>query len=472
MQYLDLLRRRWAVLFLCALLGGACAFGLSARKAPQYQATATVFLSPSQGQTIGELAQGSSYTRGLVQSYVRLTTTPTVLEPVIAQLGLDTTPQALAGRVSAETELDTVLIDITATSGSPAEAADVANAVSAQLSQATGELSPAGRGDTTAITVTTVAPATVPSSPSSPQRTVDVALGLAIGLLLGIAGAVSAEVLNTRVRDEYDVLDVSDVPILASLGTARGNRGTRHAARGESVDPRVESVRRLRTNLRLLAADGAPQRIVIAAAGAGRGSAAVAVELAVAMADPETRVLLVEGDLRNPSLAEVTGTAPTAGLVGVLTGRAPLAGAVQQWGSKQLGFLPAGAVPPNPDELLGSTAMRRLLADLRADHDVVLVTAPPVLSVADAAILAAHVDGTVVTVDTRRTTRRQLEESLRDLHMVKAHVLGVVLDGASSRRRGSAPAGTSALAPARGAVLSLRPTTGGGERAPVHHEGA
>ena len=445
--YLTLLRRAWVALLVCLLVGGGAGYAASYRSAPQYRSTASVFLSPGQGQSIGELAQGSSYTQGLVQSYVRLATTPAVLEPVIAQLGLDTSPQALAKQVTAEAQLDTVLIDITAVSGSATGAAAIANAVGEQLSRSTEALSPADSRGTTAITVTTVASATAPTAPFAPDRRLDAGLGAALVLLLGVLAVVAREVLDTRVRDQDDVLDISDVPVLASVAP----RTSRTPWFGTENGERVESIRRLRANLRFLSDGGGPQQFVIASAADGDGPA-LAVELGRAVADAETRVLLLEGDLRTPVLARSLGLAPAAGVAGVVLDRVPLDRVVQRWGPEGLHVLAAGAASANADELVGSTSLQRLLGELRTRYDIVLVTAPAVLAAADAAVLSARVDGILVVAESPATTRRQLQDALRDLEMVRARVLGVVIDRTGRPgRRGARrrPTATAARRPAR-----------------------
>lgn len=444
--YLALLRRSWLALLLCFAVGGTLGYGASYRTDPQYRATASVFLSPGQGQSIGELAQGSTYTRSLVQSYVRLATTPTVLQPVIDQLGLDTTPGDLADRVSAETQQDTVLIDITAVAGSGASAAAIANAVGDQLANATESLSPRG---TTAIEVTTVSPATAPAAPFSPDRRLDAGIGAVLGLLLVVGVVVVREVLDTRVRDADDVLDVSDVPVLAAVPPQdavrrrRGRGRQRGSGRAAPRGDRTQAVRRLRANLRFLAADGSAQQVVLASA-AGDGAPDLALELARAVADHETRVLLLEADLRSPVLARTLGLGPGPGLLDVLLDGLPVTAALRRSELDGPAVLPAGTLRPGTadavtqtDELVGSAALQRVLSDLRPQFDLVLLTAPPVLDASDAAVLAARVDGVVLLAESPATRRRQLAEALRDLEMVRATVLGVVLD--HSRRRGRQP---------------------------------
>jgi polysaccharide biosynthesis transport protein len=148
----------------------------------------------------------------------------------------------------------------------------------------------------------------------------------------------------------------------------------------------------------------------------------------VTLAETGARVLLVDADLRRPAVADVLGIEGGVGLTTVLAGQAEVDDVVQDWGAAGLRVLPSGAVPPNPAELLSSPAMRRLIAELRADYDHVVVDTTPVLPVADASALSRVVDGVVVVANARRVRRRQLVQGLGDLSRVSARVLGVVLN--------------------------------------------
>ena len=186
-RYLSILRQHWVVLAASALLGLLAGDVTTLPAAPQYRSTATVFVGFSRGGSVSELVQGSTYTQGLVQSYVRVISTPAVLQPVIDELGLDTNPRRLARSLSVDAALDTVLIDVTATWGSAQGAADIANSVATHLAPAVTALSPPNPDGSAAITITTVAPATAPGFASAPRRTLYAAAGLALGLAAGAA---------------------------------------------------------------------------------------------------------------------------------------------------------------------------------------------------------------------------------------------------------------------------------------------
>ncbi|MFB9378911.1 Wzz/FepE/Etk N-terminal domain-containing protein [Kineococcus gynurae] len=431
--YLALLRRRLVLLLLCALVGGAAGYAAIATRAPEYRATTTIYVTMARSESVSALVQGSTYTRNLVQSYVRLATTPTVLDPVIAQLGLDTSAGALAGSIDAEAGLDTAMLDITASAGSADQAAQIANAVGAQVREEALRLAPGtGSSDPSLISVSTVAEATPPGGPSGLSAKLVAIAGMLAGLAAAIGVVVGADLLSTRVRSGVDVAEITDAPVLAGIPVQRPGGGRR-----QSRGTKAEGLRTLRTHLRLMTGPGSHPLITLALAGPPRrlrgarrdGTSALALGLARALADAETTVLLVEADLRRPTLARTLGLPATPGLADVLAGRAGLEFAVRSSGQADVDVLVAGQCPDDPVELLGTAAARRLFDGLRQRYDVVLLTAPPLGPVADAAVLAAAGDGAVVLTDARSTTRDALAGALSSLHLARARVIGVVLTG-------------------------------------------
>ncbi len=197
-QYLAVLRARWLSIGVLALVGLVLAAVVTARTTQQYRATTTVFFSLERGETVGELVQGANYTQELVQSYAEVATMSVVLDPVIRDLGLDTTASRLAGTITADAPLDTVLIRISATDPDPGRATDVANAVGSQLATAVEALSPRGPQESTPINVTVTEPAQVPRSPIAPRVKLNLAAGLGLGLAAGIGLALLREAASGR----------------------------------------------------------------------------------------------------------------------------------------------------------------------------------------------------------------------------------------------------------------------------------
>lgn len=429
-DYLRILRQSWVLIVLLTLLGIGAGAAYSIITTPKFSSSAKVFVSTSAGSTVSELQQGNTFTQQRVKTYADLATTPIVLLPVIEELSLETSAQDLAQQITATAPLDTSLIEITATDADPELAAAVATAVSDSLTQVvqTIEASEAEDGTTrSAVKLTLVQHAAVPESPVSPNVPLNVALGGLVGLALGIGIAVLRETLDTRIRNERDVELVTDTPIIGGIVFDPKASERPLIVHADPQSPRAESFRTLRTNLYFVDAGRSSRAFVVTSSVESEGKSTTTANLAIALSDAGARVLLVEADLRRPKVAEYLGLEGAVGLSDLLIGRADLQDVVQRWGRNSLFVLPAGAIPPNPSELLGSKAMISLIAELDRSFDVVLFDAPPLLPVTDAAILARNVGGAIVIAAAGRTHRGQLKGAMAALANVDAPVSGIVL---------------------------------------------
>ena len=429
-DYLRILRQSWVLIVLLTLLGIGAGAAYSIITTPKFSSSAKVFVSTSAGSTVSELQQGNTFTQQRVKTYADLATTPIVLLPVIEELSLETSAQDLAQQITATAPLDTSLIEITATDADPELAAAVATAVSDSLTQVvqTIEASEAEDGTTrSAVKLTLVQHAAVPEAPVSPNVPLNVALGGLVGLALGIGIAVLRETLDTRIRNERDVELVTDTPIIGGIVFDPKASERPLIVHADPQSPRAESFRTLRTNLYFVDAGRSSRAFVVTSSVESEGKSTTTANLAIALSDAGARVLLVEADLRRPKVAEYLGLEGAVGLSDLLIGRADLQDVVQRWGRNSLYVLPAGAIPPNPSELLGSKAMISLIAELDRSFDVVLFDAPPLLPVTDAAILARNVGGAIVIAAAGRTHRGQLKGAMAALANVDAPVSGIVL---------------------------------------------
>lgn len=426
-EYWNVLRKRWILIAVLAAIGASAGFALAKSTSPTYRATSKVFVSAASGSSASDLVQGSTYTQNLVQSYAQLAAMPVVLQPVINRLGLDTTPRELARSVTAETPLDTVIIEISATSGDPATAARVANEISKQLPQVVETVSPSGRSrSSSAVNIETISPAVEPTYPVSPNTRRMTALGGAAGLGGGVVLALLLGLLDTRVRGKEDVEDV-DAPVLGAIPSTRAHMGRHITMIHDPRGSKAEAYRRVRANYDFVASDAGSHAFVVTSALPGEGKSTTSINLALALAEQGRRVLLIDADLRKPSIAASTGLEGSAGLSTILIGRATVADVVQPWGAPTLDVITSGVIPPNPLQLLDSPHMRQLLEGLRSQYDIVILDSAPLLPVADASILAGRTDGAIVTVRAGSTRTRQLAEALDALQVAQAAVLGVIV---------------------------------------------
>lgn len=420
-DYATTLRKRWILIVACALLGALGGLGYTQAVTPLYRSTASVFVSLERSETVSELMQGASYTRDLVTSYAALATLPAVLDPVIDDLELDTTSRSLATRVTAMVPIDTTIIEIASVDGDPVLAAEVANAAAASLAKTVDRVSPADATGDSTVQVTVVSPAQPADYAYTPNTRLLVAVGGAAGLALGVVLAVLLALLDTRIRTANDLPKASALTVLGAVPYIRTQAG--------DSDILMESYRRLRTNIQFLDVGTPVRSFVITSSVQGEGKSTTAINLAQTLAETGSRVLLVDADLRRPTLADRLGLEAAAGLSTILIGRATLEDVVQPYGMTSLFVLTAGDVPPNPGQLVESAAMAALIEEATEKYDVVLLDVPPLLPVTDGAILARHTQGAVVVARAKRVRRTQLTDSLDTLKAVDATCLGIVVNG-------------------------------------------
>lgn len=424
---LGALRRRWHVIVTLVLIGAGLGVANSATTVPTYTASSTVLFSLDRGQTVNELVQGATYAQSLVKSYTVIARSPLVLDPVIGQLDLPVDADGLARSISVEAPLDTLLMEITVTATDPGKASDIANAVARQLETAVVQLSP---GQEAALMVTTIAPASPAASPSAPNKKLDLAVGLVVGLAAGTAAVLVLELLLATTSDRASVARATSAPVLAQIPTRRRRSGP-VGAPGDVG--RIEAYRTLRTNLEFLHRPGESQVLLITSPSPGDGKTTTAIALADVLASAGERVLLVDGDMRRPSMADKLGLEGAAGLSSILSERAGLDDVVQPWGLHGLQVVTAGTCPPNPSELLASATMSRFLKESRERFTTVVIDSAPALPVTDAALLSSRVDATLVVVNARRTPVRHLAEVALRFRIAGAHLGGVVVNRSAQR---------------------------------------
>jgi succinoglycan biosynthesis transport protein ExoP len=432
-EYLDILRRRWLGVLIIALAAVTLASAVTFAMPKKYTATTRLFIAVAGGQSATDLAQGSNFAEKQMSSYAEVATSPRVLGPVIKQLGLQATPKELSESVEATVPVNTVILEISATDLNPTRAAQIANAVGRELATAASELSPAKEDGTKAVMATTIALAEVPDKASSPKIVQNLGIGLILGLLLGLGVAVLRHLLDTKIRSEDDVRSLIDSPILGVVAYDAEVSAHPMILRDQPLAAASEAIRRLRTNLQFIDVANRPKSIVISSSIPGEGKSTIALNLAVSLADTGTRVILVDADLRRPSIAEYVGIEGGVGLTTVLIGRAEVEDVVQPLGTTGLDLLPAGQVPPNPSELLGSMAMADLLERLSVSYDMVLLDSPPLLPVTDAVVLSNLAGGALVVVGADRIHRPQLQQSLDSLETAGAHLFGIVMNKIARR---------------------------------------
>jgi polysaccharide biosynthesis transport protein len=286
--------------------------------------------------------------------------------------------------------------------------------------------------------------ARVPTYPSEPNVPRNLTFALALGLSTGIGLAFLLEGIDNTVRTPEQAQAISALPSLGMIPL--GSRGSIEAAAKrltvassrEAVElvtqsrpqsQMAESYRALRTSLLLTSLGGPPKVILITSALPQEGKTTTSINTAIVLAQKGTRVLLIDADLRRPSIHKTLGMGPKTGLSNVLTGNATLQQAVVRSSILPTLFvLTAGTPPPNPAELLASSNMRDILAELREQYDHIIVDTPPTLSVTDAVVMSTRADAVVLVIRSGQTTKQALRRARDLLLQVNARVAGVLLN--------------------------------------------
>ncbi len=293
--------------------------------------------------------------------------------------------------------------------------------------------------DTGSWQVSVIEVATPSVSPIRPQKTRTLAMGLLIGVILGVGVALGLDFMDQRIHSVEEVSALADAPVLGlvphiSVRQSIAQRG-RHVANEPTSDV-AESYRTIRTAVYFGArnAQGKGNRLLVTSPAPGDGKTTSVSNLAIAMANAGQRVILVDADLRRPTQHKVFEMDGSVGVSSVMAGEVELAGAILATGINNLDLLPAGSPPANPSEILNSQAFADLIDGLAERYDHVLIDSPPVAPVTDARILGAMCDATILVVRAEKSTKKGVEHARESLKSVGTNVLGVVINDVPRRR--------------------------------------
>lgn len=434
-DFVKLLRARWLIVCATVVVAVLGAIAVNFMTTPLYQASTRLYVSTATASSLSDLYQGNRLSQDRVLSYTQLLMGETLAQRAVDKLGLEMSASTLRGHVKASAKLDTVLLDVAVLDESPIRARDIANTISDEFVVLARELETPENGAKPAARVVVEQRASIPTHPVVPKTVRNIAVGLALGLLLGIGLAVLRDLVDNTVKDRQTLEELTGAGTVGTIPLDKERRNQPAISFDNDNSAIAEAFRKLRTNLQFLAIDNPPRVIVVTSSMPNEGKSTTAINIALALAEAEHNVLLVDGDMRRPMLHKYLDLVGPVGFSTVLSGGASLSEALQKTSYPGLTVLTSGTVPPNPSELLGSLTAQKLLSEMRTQFDYVIVDSTPLLAVTDAALLAAGADGVLIVARFGQTKRDQLSHAVGSLEGVGASVLGSVF--AMTPMRGS-----------------------------------
>ena len=424
---------------------------------PQYQSSAMFYVNNtalSVGSASLSLSSSDiSASRGLVKTYIVILDTRETLLDVIDYAGVNRTVSEVKGMIEAESVDNTEVFRVVVTSPDPQEAEQIANAIAYILPK---RISSIVEG-TSAKVVDAAVAATRPSSPSYTKNTL---LGFIIGFALTVAVIALREMFDISVRAEEDIEQVCNHPVLATVpdmsvpgkgGYYYGYGAKKKAATTKDQTTVLvgadisfaasEAYKLLRTKLQYSFADEKSCRVIgVSSAMTGEGKSLTAVNLAYTLSQLNKRVLLIDCDMRRPSLDVKLPVSRKPGLSGFLSGQNNLENLIQLCGLQEdenaFHVISAGQNPPNPVELLSSARMVKMLTKLRTVYDYVILDLPPIGEVSDALAVSKETDGILLVVRQNYCNRPALNAAVRQFEFVESRLLGVVYNCAAEETKG------------------------------------
>ena len=429
---------------------------------PKYESSAMFYVN-NNAISVGDMSLSSitssdiTASRNLVNSYVVILNTRESLNDVIDYAGVDLTYKDLKKMISAASVEETEIFEVVVTSTDPQEAEKLASAIAYILPK---RISSIIEGTSAKV----VDAAVVPSKPSSPSYTMNTVLGFALGLVMSVGIIVLRELFDVTIRNEEDITHLSKHPILAAvpdmMAVSKGGyyayEKTAKNRKKQTADSKnkkpvtvgrdinfaaSEAYKLLRTKLQYSFADENSCRVLsVSSALTGEGKSLTSVNLAYTLSELGARVLLIDCDMRRPSLPAKLPIAKKPGLSGYLSGQISVDNLIQNCGlqGEECAFhvIAAGQIPPNPVELLSSVRMIKLLNLLRSAYDYIVLDLPPIGEVSDALAIVKETDGVLLVVRQDYCNRIALRSAIRQFEFVGSRILGIAYNCASDNCAG------------------------------------
>lgn len=430
-------RKSWIVAFFTLLCGIAGFIAAAFVMTPQYRASALMYVNNSTmsvGNTSIDLSDLTA-SQNLVDTYIIILKSRRTMEEVIKEADLKDSYDDVVKRVEAERVGQTQVFEIAYLSDEPEEAQRVVNTIAEVLPKKIAEIIEGSSARAVDFAVK-------PTKRDSPNAVKFTLAGMAAGLFFSCFLILLSEFLNRQIQDEDYLNRTYDFPILTAVpdlvshrrGSYQKQAGTQEKFSDALSFEAIEAYKLLRVNLQFALPDVKTGRVIgICSAMKGEGKSTTAYHIANVLAE-EGNVLLIEADMRLPVMTQRTGIQASHGLSEFLAGLCPIQKVLKSGGRENLTILPAGSIPPNPSELLGTKRMRDMLQAVSERYDHVILDLPPVTEVSDALVVAPFIDGMLMVVRRGYSSCAALEDAISKLRYANAKILGFVMTFAENGR--------------------------------------
>ena len=418
MDLLKIIRKHLvtAIIAFVVVVAGVSAYTFLAPA--KYTATAqtmATYNASDGGESIAQQSTGGSYISNQITSYPTLATTSKVL--------------------TVTNPTNTAFVNIAVVDGDPKQAADIANSVAESLKNVIE--SDLYSGDKSPVKLSIVQKAQVPTSKSSPKTALYLAVGVVLGIIIGVFAALIKDLLNTKVEETSDVRSIVRASSLGSVPMDASLDNKRPVLVSQPNGAIAEEFRRIHTNIDFLQTDrteGVGQLLVITSAQPSEGKTTMAINTAVALAEDGAKVLLIDADLRHPSVAHHLGIEGAAGLAHVLSGQMGPKDVVQSYWKPNLHILPGGKRPANAGVLLGSETMKLMVEQALTQYDYVIIDTAPLTVSNDGAVFGRWAKGLLLVVSRNVCEKKSLQEAADTLATAQVPVLGFIFNRADPKK--------------------------------------
>ncbi|WP_428860901.1 polysaccharide biosynthesis tyrosine autokinase [Bifidobacterium dentium] len=429
------IKKHWIVeiVLFCAVVGVVA--GKTFTTTPVYTASTEILAQYSSASSSGDMATSNQqYSNGTSPTslYPNLVQSDEVLQATIDNLGLHTTPSALRSNVSAVSNDASSIIHIYATDSDPKQTVRIVDELVKQLKKQADAVA----GISTNVSFAVIQAPVEPAFASSPNVKANLAIGIVAGAIIAMLGAVIREMFDKSINDAADVQSIVRDPMLASVPRTYTLSDGVPAVIAKPRGRAAEEIRRLTTNLSFVTPKDLKQPIIVTSANPREGKTTVSVNMAASFAEKGKSVLLIDADVRHPSVAPALGMNSGVGLVSLLAGEVSAKEAIQPYWKSFLHVLPAEEQKTPSGIILGSDVMRQLIDQASERYDYVIIDTAPMTVANDAVVFAEQGGILLLVVGQGVAQKKALREVVKEVRMVKTSIRGVVLNMVSVNNAG------------------------------------